>query len=116
MARDRTKTARRTERGCALALADVTDTETLVRAFAGADGVFILILPIFDPSPDFAEVRAVIAAVRAALDVTRPGRVVILSPSAPRRSAPTCSDSSGWSKASWARSIYRSPFYARPGS
>lgn len=79
IARDRDKAARWTERGCTLALADMTDAEGLTRAFDGADGIFLLIPPIFDPSPDMAEVRGVVTAVRAALVAARPGRVVVLS-------------------------------------
>jgi uncharacterized protein YbjT (DUF2867 family) len=79
IARDPEKAAGWTERGCTLALADMTDAEALTRAFDRADGVFVLIPPIFDPSPDLAEVRAVIAAVHAALVAARPGRVVVLS-------------------------------------
>lgn len=79
VARDPSKATRWTERGCMLALADMTDAEALTRAFDGAEGVFLLVPPIFDPSPDLAEVRAVIAAVRAALVAARPERVVVLS-------------------------------------
>jgi hypothetical protein len=50
-----------------------------LRAFDGADGVFVLIPPIFDPSPGFTEAGAVISAVRDALARTRPARAVCLS-------------------------------------
>ena len=79
IARDPKKATRWAERGCTLARADMTDAEALTRAFDGAEGVFLLIPPIFDPSPDLAQVRAVIAAVRAALIAAMPGRVVALS-------------------------------------
>jgi uncharacterized protein YbjT (DUF2867 family) len=79
VARDQDKAVRWTERGCTLALADMTDAEALARAFDGVEGVFLLIPPIFDPSPDFAEVRAIIAAVRTALTAARPERIVVLS-------------------------------------
>lgn len=65
--------------GCETALADMSDREALTAAFAGADGVFVLMPPTFDPAPGFPEVRAVIASVRAALADARPGRVVALS-------------------------------------
>jgi uncharacterized protein YbjT (DUF2867 family) len=57
----------------------MSDAPALVRGFAGADGVFVLIPPIFDPSPGFAEAGAVISAVRDALAKTRPARTVCLS-------------------------------------
>jgi len=79
VARNAGRAATWTARGCPLALADMTDVQALTHAFANVKGVFVLIPPIFDPSPDFAEVRAVIAAVRGALQATRPARVVVLS-------------------------------------
>jgi NAD(P)H dehydrogenase (quinone) len=79
VARSSTKARPWLERGCSIAIADMHDANALTAAFTGADGVFILIPPMFDPSPDFAEVRGVIAAVHAALNATRPGRTVVLS-------------------------------------
>lgn len=55
------------------------DADGLTQAFAGMDGVFVLLPPIFDPSPGFPEARAVIAAVRQVLQAAKPGRVVCLS-------------------------------------
>lgn len=65
--------------GCDIALAEMTDAKALTAAFAGAEAVFILPPPIFDPLPDFPEIRAVIAAVTEALAATRPARVLHLS-------------------------------------
>jgi NAD(P)H dehydrogenase (quinone) len=79
VARDTRKAAPWVERGCELAIAEMSDAPALVRGFAGADGVFVLIPPIFDPSPGFAEAGAVISAVRDALAKTRPARTVCLS-------------------------------------
>jgi NAD(P)H dehydrogenase (quinone) len=79
VARDADKAAPWAERGCELAIADMTDASALGRAFAGADGVFVLIPPIFDPSPGFPEAEAVIAAVREALAKVRPACTVCLS-------------------------------------
>lgn len=66
-------------RGCDLAVADINDTAALAAAFEGAEGVFVLIPPNFDPSPDFREARAIAAALSSALDAARPKRVVYLS-------------------------------------
>jgi uncharacterized protein YbjT (DUF2867 family) len=55
------------------------DAQALTRAFTNVTGVFILPPPNFDPEPGFPEARAVISAVRQALDATRPARVVCLS-------------------------------------
>jgi NAD(P)H dehydrogenase (quinone) len=55
------------------------DAESLTRAFAQVSGVFVLPPPNFDPEPGFPEAKAVISAVRQALDATRPAKVVCLS-------------------------------------
>jgi len=65
--------------GCEVALATMEDASALAAAFEGAEGVFVLLPPTFDPSPDFAESRRRIAALAEALRAARPGRVVALS-------------------------------------
>jgi uncharacterized protein YbjT (DUF2867 family) len=77
--RDAAKAAIWAERGCEVVVAAMDDAEALTRAFAGAEGVFVLPPPCFDPMPGFPEARAVATAVRAALEATRPGKVVWLS-------------------------------------
>ena len=77
--RDPAKAAAWAARGCEVAVAALDDAEALARAFAGATGVFVLPPPVFDPKPGFPEARAVVAAVRAALETARPDRVVWLS-------------------------------------
>jgi uncharacterized protein YbjT (DUF2867 family) len=67
------------QQGCEVAIAALDDTEALKKAFAGAEGVFFLLPPVFDPSPNFDEARRVIAAVREALMAAQPGKVVSLS-------------------------------------
>jgi uncharacterized protein YbjT (DUF2867 family) len=66
-------------RGCEIAVADMGDAESLTSAFRGADGVFVLLPPNFDPTPGFPEVRARISALKSALLQAKPGRVVVLS-------------------------------------
>jgi uncharacterized protein YbjT (DUF2867 family) len=65
--------------GCDIALAAMDDPDALRAAFAGADGVFVLLPPNFDPSPGFPESRHIIAALRQALERARPERLVALS-------------------------------------
>jgi NAD(P)H dehydrogenase (quinone) len=67
------------KRGCDLVEADIHDAAALAAAFKGAAGVFVLVPPNFDPSPEFPEAQAVAAALRSALDASRPGKVVYLS-------------------------------------
>lgn len=67
------------ERGADVALVDVNDAAALTQAFTGAEAVFVLLPPTFDPSDGFPEARRAIEALREALATARPGRVVALS-------------------------------------
>jgi NAD(P)H dehydrogenase (quinone) len=67
------------KQGCDLVEADINNAAALREALKGVDGVFVLVPPNFDPSPDFREARATATALRSALDEARPGRVVYLS-------------------------------------
>jgi uncharacterized protein YbjT (DUF2867 family) len=67
------------QKGCEVAVADIHEAESLKRAFAGAEGVFVMVPPVFDPKPGFPEARSMAAALRAALEAARPGKVVYLS-------------------------------------
>ena len=66
-------------RGCEVALAPMDDAAALTTAFRGAAAVFVLLPPVFDPTPDAAETRRHIAALAEALAAAQPGRVVALS-------------------------------------
>jgi uncharacterized protein YbjT (DUF2867 family) len=65
--------------GCHVAVADINDEDALVAAFKGADGVFLMVPPNFDPLPGFPEAHATAAILRSALQRARPDRVVYLS-------------------------------------
>jgi NAD(P)H dehydrogenase (quinone) len=65
--------------GCDVSLADMNDAAALAAAFKAASAVFVLLPPNFDPSPDFPETRAIVAALRRALATARPGKVVCIS-------------------------------------
>jgi uncharacterized protein YbjT (DUF2867 family) len=67
------------QKGCQIAVADIDDVEALSAAFEGAEGIFILLPPNFDPAPGFSEARVTAATLRSALERTRPNRVVYLS-------------------------------------
>ena len=62
-----------------LAGADINDVAALTAAFKGPEGVFVIVPPNFDPSPEFREARAIAATVSSTLDAARPGKVVYLS-------------------------------------
>jgi uncharacterized protein YbjT (DUF2867 family) len=77
--RDHAKGEAWSAQGCEIAIADIDDTHALQRAFAGAEAVFIVPPPRFDPALDFPEARTTAAAVRDALMQARPERVVCIS-------------------------------------
>jgi uncharacterized protein YbjT (DUF2867 family) len=65
--------------GAEVALADINDADALAHAFTGAEAVFVLLPPTFDPTVGFPQARRSIAALRQALATARPSRVVVLS-------------------------------------
>jgi len=67
------------DRGCEIARADIEDAAALTAAFEGAEGVFVLMPPSFDPSEGFGEARSRGAILASALKAARPARVVYLS-------------------------------------
>ncbi|MGA3260215.1 MAG: NmrA family NAD(P)-binding protein [Bryobacteraceae bacterium] len=79
VARDVRKCDAWVARGCEVAQADLNDAVALTAAFQGAEAVFVLLPPNFDPSPDFPEARATAATLRSAIEAARPDRVVYLS-------------------------------------
>src|SRR5580704_14993037 len=77
--RDAAKGVAWKERSCEISLADMKDAAALTAALSGVDGVFVMIPPIFDPTPRFPEARAIIAAVTTAIGIAKPAKVVCLS-------------------------------------
>jgi NAD(P)H dehydrogenase (quinone) len=77
--RDLDKGAPWAQLGCDIAVADLSDTESLAAAFAGTAGVFAMVPPVFDPAPGFSEAMGFIGSLRAALARAKPARVVALS-------------------------------------
>lgn len=62
------------QRGCELATADILDVAALASAFEGAEGVFVLVPPNFDPAPSFPEARATAATLKSAIRKTTSGQ------------------------------------------
>jgi len=77
--RDGKKGAEWAARGCEVALATMTDADALAHAFEGAEAVFTLPPPEFDPAPGFPEAREVIDTIVAAVARSKPRRIVCLS-------------------------------------
>jgi NAD(P)H dehydrogenase (quinone) len=67
------------ERGAEIAVADYDDPIALAAAFAGAEGVFVMVPPNFAPTPGFLETRKTLAAIREALLKALPAKAVYLS-------------------------------------
>ena len=77
--RDRAKGERWAARGCEIAVADLDNADALAAAFRGAEAAFVMLPPIFDPSPGLPEAGALIATLCEALKNGAPKRVVALS-------------------------------------
>jgi NAD(P)H dehydrogenase (quinone) len=67
------------DRGAEIAIADVDDPNALASAFAGTDGVFLMVPPNFAPAPGFPETRKTLAAYHASLAKALPKKAVYLS-------------------------------------
>jgi NAD(P)H dehydrogenase (quinone) len=65
--------------GCEIAIASVDDATALTKAFYGVEGVFLMTPPNYDPEPGFPETHKAAAAIRQAIETSRPGKVVFLS-------------------------------------
>src|SRR5580693_3548691 len=72
--RDPDKAADWAEKGCELVRADIHDARSLESAFKDAEGVFILVPPVFDPAPGFPEARSMAASIKSALEAGKPGK------------------------------------------
>jgi uncharacterized protein YbjT (DUF2867 family) len=77
--RDEAKGKPWADKGCEVAIAEIGDAEALTAAFAGADGVFLMTPPNYDPEPGFPDTQANARAIEAAIAAARPGKVVFLS-------------------------------------
>ena len=77
--RDAAKGTAWRDRGCEIALADLSDVAATTAALRGVEAAFLLIPPLFDPAPGFPEVRSLVASLRTAILQACPGRLVCLS-------------------------------------
>src|ERR1700758_349350 len=67
------------DRGVELVQSAYDDAAGLAKAFARAEGVFAMIPPDFAPAPGLPDQKRTIAAIREALEQTKPGKAVFLS-------------------------------------
>jgi uncharacterized protein YbjT (DUF2867 family) len=65
--------------GYDVAVAESADPTALTQAFAGVEGAFVMLPPVFDPSPGFPEAKEMIAALRTSLQQAKPAKIVVLS-------------------------------------
>jgi uncharacterized protein YbjT (DUF2867 family) len=66
-------------RGADVVVAAIENLEAMAAALSGVKGAFVMLPPIFNPSPGFPEAKAVIAEMKAALIRATPPKVVVLS-------------------------------------
>jgi uncharacterized protein YbjT (DUF2867 family) len=65
--------------GCEVSVASIDDAAAMTEAFHGVDGVFLMTPPNYDPEPGFPDTQRNAAALRAAIEASRPGKIVFLS-------------------------------------
>jgi uncharacterized protein YbjT (DUF2867 family) len=79
LVRDRAKAAGWSARGVELVDGDWGDADAIARALDGVSGAFVMLPPVWAPSPDFKEAKGLIANYVKALNEIAPPRVVALS-------------------------------------
>ncbi|MEH2410257.1 NmrA family NAD(P)-binding protein [Nostoc sp.] len=115
--RDLNKGTAWAEQGCAVALAPMNDADALKAAFAGAEGVFVVLPPNFAPSRGFPETRAIDRrpAYRTRGGASGQGRLPIHNWGAGNPAEPAHSTSDHGAGTGGICQC-RSPFSVRPGS
>ncbi|HEX3717798.1 MAG TPA: NmrA family NAD(P)-binding protein [Verrucomicrobiae bacterium] len=77
--RDKSKATHLAKQGVELVTGDISDTESLVKAMQGCEGVFVMNPPNFAPKPGFPEARASLSNIRSALAKAVPPKALYLS-------------------------------------
>jgi NAD(P)H dehydrogenase (quinone) len=65
--------------GCEVSVASMDDAAAMTEAFRGVDGVFLMTPPNYDPEPGFPDTQRNASALRAAIEASRPKKMVFLS-------------------------------------
>lgn len=79
LVRNREKANNWANRGVELVDGDWNDATAIERALKGVEGAFVMLPPVWAPSPDYIEAKGVIASYVEALTNAAPSRVVALS-------------------------------------
>jgi uncharacterized protein YbjT (DUF2867 family) len=79
LVRNREKASNWANRGVELVDGDWNDAAAIERALKGVEGAFVMLPPVWAPSPDYKEAKGVIASYVEALTKAAPPRVVALS-------------------------------------
>ncbi len=79
LVRNREKASNWANRGVELVDGDWNDAAAIERALKGVEGAFVMLPPVWAPSPDYKEAKGVIASYVEALTNAAPPRVVALS-------------------------------------
>ncbi|MBZ9948695.1 NAD(P)H-binding protein [Mesorhizobium sp. BR1-1-11] len=79
LVRNREKAANWANKGVELVEGDWNDPAAIEQALGGVEGAFVMLPPVWAPSPDYKEAKGVIANYVEALTKAAPPRVVALS-------------------------------------
>jgi len=85
--------------GCDVFVASIDDAEAMTEAFRGVDGVFLMTPPNYDPEPGFPDTQRNAAALRAAIEASRPAKIVFLSTVGAQVTEPNLLNNSGMTEA-----------------
>jgi NAD(P)H dehydrogenase (quinone) len=85
--------------GCEVLVANIDDARAMTEAFRGVDGVFLMTPPNYDPEPGFPDTQRNAAALRAAIEASRPAKIVFLSTVGAQVTEPNLLNNSGITEA-----------------
>jgi NAD(P)H dehydrogenase (quinone) len=85
--------------GCEIFVASVDDAAAMTEAFRGVEGVFLMTPPNYDPEPGFPDTQRNAAAIRIAIEASRPAKVVFLSTVGAQATEPNLLNNSGITEA-----------------
>ena len=81
--------------GCDVSIASIDDAAAMTEAFCGVEGVFLMTPPNYDPEPGFPDTQRNAAALGAAIEASRPAKIVFLSTVGAQVTEPNLLNNSG---------------------